>query len=78
MLPYVWSLVSTGCFGTEEPVHIGVLINVITTIIIIIIIIITIIIIIIIIIITRSSSYFDSISGCSSRGCGVSSEHGSL
>ena len=74
MLPYVWSLVSTGCFGTEEPVHIGVLINFITTIIIIIIIIIiTIIIIIIIIIITRSSSYFDSISGCSSRGCGVSS-----
>ena len=71
MLPYVWSLVSTGCFGTEEPVHIGVLINFITTIIIIIIIIITI--IIIIIIITRSSSYFDSISGCSSRGCGVSS-----
>ena len=70
MLPYVWSLVSTGCFGTEEPVHIGVLINFITTIIIIIIIIIT---IIIIIIITRSSSYFDSISGCSSRGCGVSS-----
>ena len=69
MLPYVWSLVSTGCFGTEEPVHIGVLINFITTIIIIIIIIIT----IIIIIITRSSSYFDSISGCSSRGCGVSS-----
>ena len=72
MLPYVWSLVSTGCFGTEEPVHIGVLINFITTIIIIIIIII-IITIIIIIIITRSSSYFDSISGCSSRGCGVSS-----
>ena len=70
MLPYVWSLVSTGCFGTEEPVHIGVLINFITTIIIIIIIIIT---IIIIIIITRSSSYFDRISGCSSRGCGVSS-----
>ena len=68
MLPYVWSLVSTGCFGTEEPVHIGVLINFITTIIIIIITI-----IIIIIIITRSSSYFDSISGCSSRGCGVKS-----
>ena len=76
MLPYVWSLVSTSYFGTEEPVHIDVLINFNTTVIIIIIIII--IITIIIIIITSSSSYFDSISGCSSRGCGVSSEHGSL